>query len=173
MGEMVTSNRPSRPDVRLRRAAAALAANVLVLATGVVAWLIGVLIIGFSSLPPGCGFNSSDACTDPGANATTANVLIGLYSLFLLVFAVIVIVAITDRVVGGERRRLGRLGIGFSAALVLVGGVAPILTLFFLSDHVRPALFAEALLALAWPVALVGVAKTWGSRLPPTSPREG
>ncbi|HYX84734.1 MAG TPA: hypothetical protein VE777_07170, partial [Gaiellales bacterium] len=138
------------------RALAALLASSVLVAIALAVAVILVLLIAFGTMPAGCGFDASDACTDPDANEVQALVLTGVTLLAIASAATGLVTAIVYAVLGraGEVLR-GRIVVALSGALVAVLGAGPVF-LVVAPGAARPALAAATVLSwAAWPVALI------------------
>jgi hypothetical protein len=110
----------------LRAVIALLASSAIVLSALAVAVVLAIWI-AFASLPAGCGFNSSDVCTNPDANNTSAVVGIGIAASVVGGAAIWLVTAAIGGVLGAARHAVRRrVVVGFAAGLVAVLGLGPV-----------------------------------------------
>lgn len=111
-------------------------------------------------MPSGCGFNSSDACTNPNANDTEVLVMTIVLSLAAVGGTTWLVTAIISWVLGAASRALRlRVLVGFAAVLVVTLGVGPVAIVFLVSQADIRIIVATAVAAVvvAWPIALARV----------------
>jgi hypothetical protein len=151
---------PFTPKLGHGRATAALFVAIGIITVLLVVTLAMVIFIALTSIPPGCGFNASDACTDPNANETTSEVLSLLVALGMAAATTWLVSATVGRVLGAAREALRRRVVaGFAAALVVALGAGSVVLIFATSQTGLRILIAAAimLVAIVWPVILCEV----------------
>jgi hypothetical protein len=151
---------PFTPALGHGRATAALFAAIGIITVLLVVTLATVIFIAVTSIPPGCGFNASDACTNPSANDTTSEVLSLLVAVGMAAATTWLVSATVGRVLGAARAALRRRVVaGFAAALVVALGAGPVVLIFATSRTDFGILIGAAimLVVIVWPVILCEV----------------
>ena len=148
------------PKLGAGRVTAALVIACVIIALAVVLTLVLLLIMAFSSMPAGCGFDSSDACTNPNANDTQIAIMGILIAVCAVGSTTAPVTATTGWVLGAARPVLRlRVLAGFAAVLVIALGVGSVVVGFLVSQAAIRIVLATVVAAvvLAWPIALARV----------------
>ena len=148
--------RQAVPRAGALRAVLATACSLAVIAIALVVTLIAVLIVAFASMPAGCGFNASDACTNPNANEVSALVVVCIVLLVVAGSTVGLVTVVVGAVLGRAGRALRtRTLAALSALLVLAVGGGSI-GILLVSASARPVLAGAVIATIAgWPIALL------------------